>query len=81
MARAMPLSNPNVPTGISAFPRGTPSPFIPRSTSLAFHPMEMLYGVGGPDGTGQYPYFTSLVFVTNFICSLLTVRIMGCKFT
>jgi len=56
MSHSVSLSNFSVPTGISSFPQsarggGVPSPFIPRSTSLAFHPLEMLYGVGGPDGT------------------------------
>jgi len=65
LSRSTPLSNFNIPTGLSVFPQaarggGGPSPFIPRWTSLVFHPMEMLYGIGGPDGT---------------------VRIMGCKFT
>lgn len=47
------LSTVNVPTGLTAMPtRGYPSRFIPRSNSLAFHPMEMLYGVGSSDGTG-----------------------------
>ncbi|KAJ7511862.1 hypothetical protein B0H11DRAFT_2268846 [Mycena galericulata] len=40
-----------VPTGLTVPPsRGLLSPFIPRTSSLAFHPTEMLYGVGGPDG-------------------------------
>lgn len=47
------LSTVNVPTGLAAMPtRGYPSRVIPRSNSLAFHPMEMLYGVGSSDGTG-----------------------------
>ncbi|KAI9513093.1 hypothetical protein F5148DRAFT_1273335 [Russula earlei] len=38
-------------TGLTASPtRGFPSQSIPRSSSLAFHPTEMLYGVGSPDG-------------------------------
>lgn len=58
LSRATPLSNFTVPSGISGLPHcaqggGGPSPYIPRLTSLAFHPMEMLYGVGGPDGTGK----------------------------
>ena len=49
-----PLSTTNIPTGLSTFPfRGLPSPFIPRYTSLVFHPTEMLYALGGPDGTGK----------------------------
>jgi len=56
LSRATPLSAFNVPSGINGFPQcaqggGGPSPYVPRLTSLAFHPMEMLYGVGGPDGT------------------------------
>jgi len=54
--RSVPLSSFSVPTGIGSVPHysrsgGGPSPYIPRGTSLVFHPMEMLYGVGGPDGT------------------------------
>ncbi|KAJ6541734.1 hypothetical protein B0H19DRAFT_1174442 [Mycena capillaripes] len=46
------LSSFGVTTGLTApLPRGLLSSFIPRSTSLAFHPLEMLYGVGEPDGT------------------------------
>lgn len=41
----------NLTTGLSSLPsRSGPSPFIPRSNSLAFHPTEMLYGIGTPDG-------------------------------
>ncbi|KAF8808186.1 hypothetical protein BYT27DRAFT_6605724 [Phlegmacium glaucopus] len=47
-----PLSAFNVPTGLSTYPiRGLPSPFIPRHNSLVFHPTEMLYALGAPDGT------------------------------
>ncbi|EGO19096.1 hypothetical protein SERLADRAFT_454001 [Serpula lacrymans var. lacrymans S7.9] len=46
-----PLSMLQLPTGLTSYnPRG-PSPFIPRSTSLTFHPMEMLYAAGEPDGS------------------------------
>lgn len=83
VTRPAPLSNFNIPTGISAFPNsarggGGPSPYIPRSTSLAFHPMEMLYGVGGPDGTGECP--CSNLSRYPYVSFLLLVRIMGCKF-
>jgi regulator-associated protein of mTOR len=55
----LPLSSFNIPTGISSFSStsargGMPSPYIPRSTSMVFHPLEMLFGVGGPDGTGEF---------------------------
>ena len=44
----------NLTTGLSSLPsRSGPSPFIPRSNSLAFHPTEMLYGIGTPDGNGM----------------------------
>ena len=43
----------NVHTGVTSPPRDYPSPSIPRHGSLVFHPTEMLYGVGGPDGTGE----------------------------
>jgi len=45
------LSRMNIPTGVTSPPRDYPSPSIPRHGSLVFHPTEMLYGVGGPDGT------------------------------
>ncbi|KAF8167286.1 hypothetical protein B0H34DRAFT_792028 [Crassisporium funariophilum] len=52
LAKATALSGFNVSTGLSMFPvRGLPSPFIPRYSSLVFHPEEMVYAVGGPDGT------------------------------
>ncbi|KAF5352352.1 hypothetical protein D9756_006183 [Leucocoprinus leucothites] len=47
-----PLSSFHRPTGLSMAPlRTLPSPFIPRLGSLVFHPKEMLYGLGQPDGT------------------------------
>ncbi|RDB29372.1 Target of rapamycin complex 1 subunit mip1 [Hypsizygus marmoreus] len=46
------LSAFSVSTGLSVPPsRALPSPFIPRSSSLVFHPTEMLYGLGEPDGS------------------------------
>ncbi|KAF8971831.1 hypothetical protein BDZ97DRAFT_1785365 [Flammula alnicola] len=45
------LSSFNISTGLSTPPvRGLPSPFIPRSSSFAFHPTQMLFATGGPDG-------------------------------
>ncbi|KAI0042582.1 hypothetical protein FA95DRAFT_1564189 [Auriscalpium vulgare] len=39
-------------TGLTTSPtRGLPSQYIPRSSTLVFHPTEMLYGTGSPDGT------------------------------
>jgi hypothetical protein len=59
------LSTSNIPTGLPAFPfRGVPSPFIPRHSSLVFHPTEMLYALGGPDGTGKS---TSSSFLLVFV--------------
>ncbi|KIJ66511.1 hypothetical protein HYDPIDRAFT_109558 [Hydnomerulius pinastri MD-312] len=46
-----PLSTLNLTTGLSVYPPRSPSPYIQRSTSFAFHPMEMLYAVGQPDGS------------------------------
>ncbi|TEB32325.1 hypothetical protein FA13DRAFT_1662659 [Coprinellus micaceus] len=47
-----PLSYSDLVTGLGAYPiRPLPSSSIPRSSSLAFHPTEMLYGVGLPDGS------------------------------
>jgi hypothetical protein len=57
-----PLSITNIPTGLPNFPfRGPPSSFIPRHASLVFHPTEMLYAVGGPDGTGKSTFFQPLL--------------------
>ena len=56
-----PLSTTNIPTGLSNFPfRGAPSPLTPRHSSLVFHPTEMLYALGGPDGTGKSTFFLAL---------------------
>ncbi|KAK0233895.1 raptor N-terminal caspase like domain-containing protein [Armillaria fumosa] len=45
-------SSVSVPTGhVLQPPRVPASPFSHRLTSLVFHPTEMLYGVGEPDGT------------------------------
>ncbi|KAI0321261.1 hypothetical protein OF83DRAFT_1100511 [Amylostereum chailletii] len=52
IARSTVLSSTDTGTGLSSAPsRAWPSQYIPRSSSLVFHPMEMLYGVGSPDGT------------------------------
>ncbi|KAJ7292684.1 hypothetical protein C8J57DRAFT_1160952 [Mycena rebaudengoi] len=52
LKRNVTMSSFTVSTGLLAQPsRALLSPFIPRSSSLAFHPTEMLYGVGEPDGT------------------------------
>ncbi|KAI0307654.1 hypothetical protein B0F90DRAFT_1621839 [Multifurca ochricompacta] len=49
------LSTASMNTGLTTSPtRGFPSQYIPRSSSIIFHPTEMLYGVGSPDGTGMY---------------------------
>ncbi|KAF9235142.1 raptor N-terminal caspase like domain-containing protein [Melanogaster broomeanus] len=45
------LSMLNLPTGLSVCPSRPPSAYIPRLTSLAFHPTEMLCAVGQPDGS------------------------------
>lgn len=53
--RGMNLSSATISTGLASFPiRPLPSPSIPRSSSLVFHPIEMLYGIGEPDGTSEY---------------------------
>ncbi|KIK81985.1 hypothetical protein PAXRUDRAFT_832495 [Paxillus rubicundulus Ve08.2h10] len=38
-------------TGLSVYSSRPPSPYIPRSTAFAFHPLEMLYAIGQPDGS------------------------------
>ncbi|KAH9486204.1 Target of rapamycin complex 1 subunit mip1 [Psilocybe cubensis] len=49
--KTSPLCTLNVGTGLTTPPvRGLPSPFFPRASSLVFHPTEMLYATGGPDG-------------------------------
>ncbi|KAF8131557.1 hypothetical protein EV363DRAFT_1398647 [Boletus edulis] len=45
------LTTLNLPTGLSVYPTRPPSPYIPRFTSLTFHPMEMLCAIGQPDGS------------------------------
>lgn len=58
LVQSEPLSISDIRTGLSTFPiRGVPSPFIPRHSSLVFHPTEMLYALGGPDGTGKLSVF------------------------
>jgi hypothetical protein len=54
--RLTPLSSFNVQTGLLYAPnsRALPSRYIPRSSSFVFHPTEMLYGMGEPDGTGEF---------------------------
>ncbi|KAF7302526.1 WD-REPEATS-REGION domain-containing protein [Mycena chlorophos] len=46
------ITSVNLASGMGFPPaRAFPSPYIPRMSALKFHPMEMLYGVGEPDGT------------------------------
>ena len=53
ISRSMTLSTASMTTGLTTSPtRGFPSHYIPRSSSIIFHPTEMLYGVGSPDGAG-----------------------------
>ncbi|PFH49822.1 hypothetical protein AMATHDRAFT_178237 [Amanita thiersii Skay4041] len=53
LSRLTPLSSFNVSTGLLYAPitRALPSPYIPRTSSFVFHPTEMLYCMGEPDGT------------------------------
>ncbi|KAH0591317.1 hypothetical protein H2248_001400 [Termitomyces sp. 'cryptogamus'] len=52
LSRNKNLSDHTTATGLSSPPsRALPSTFIPRLSSLVFHPTEMLYGIGEPDGT------------------------------
>ena len=46
-------------------PREPVSPFIPRTSTLAFHPKEMIYAVGNLDGIGRSCFFFSLVDTQN----------------
>ena len=63
------LSTPNISTGLTTHPaRALPSPFIPRLSSLVFHPTEMLYGVGEPDGTSK-SLSPILGIITDFLSS------------
>ncbi|KIY50498.1 hypothetical protein FISHEDRAFT_39035, partial [Fistulina hepatica ATCC 64428] len=50
------LSNFTVPTGLATQSpsRAHPVSYAPRWSSLVFHPKSMLYGLGSPDGTGEY---------------------------
>lgn len=45
------LSSMMLPTGLAVYSPRPPSPYIPRYTSFAFHPLEMMYAIGQPDGT------------------------------
>lgn len=81
LTRSIPLSSCNIATGLSMHPaRGPPSLFIPRSTSLAFHPTEMLYGVGEPDGSGKrYLYDSNTRFhSTGFKLGLWAANLSSC---
>jgi hypothetical protein len=61
-------------TGLTTSPtRGLPSQYIPRSGSLVFHPTEMLYGVGSPDGTGT----CSMLNEEKVTQEVVVVRIYG----
>jgi hypothetical protein len=63
-------------TGLTTSPTGgLPSQFIPRSSSIIFHPTEMLYGVGSLDGTGTYSIFRD----NNLFREDMIVRIYGSK--
>ncbi len=59
-------------------PRDPISPFIPRTSSLAFHPREMVYAVGSLDGSGKLLRANSECIHAK-ILSLPIVRVMGCK--
>lgn len=59
-----PLSSFHTQTGLGMAPlRSLPSPFIPRLSSLCFHPKEMLYGLGQPDGTSKCSIYLSIVWI------------------
>ena len=68
-----PLTTLALPTGLTTH-RSPPSPYVPRSTSLVFHPTEMKFGVGAPDGSGETPAILDID-----VAHLFLVRIMGCK--
>lgn len=58
-------------------PRDSTTPFTPRTSSLAFHPREMVYAVGSWDGTGAFA-LPFLIKRQQLTASVL-VRITGCK--
>uniref|UniRef100_D8PM15 Raptor N-terminal CASPase-like domain-containing protein n=1 Tax=Schizophyllum commune (strain H4-8 / FGSC 9210) TaxID=578458 RepID=D8PM15_SCHCM len=61
------LSSFMLPTGLGTSPTRTFStPYMPRWTSLAFHPKEMLYAIGAPDGNCTWSSYTSLRPSANF---------------
>lgn len=70
-----PLSDWSIPTGIAGVPRALPSPYIPRYSSLAFHPIELLYGVGLPDGTRRH----SCSVISANANAYIVVRVLGCR--
>jgi hypothetical protein len=51
------LSRVNIPTGLQSTPLRVYSPYTPRVSAFSFHPTEMLYGVGVPDGTSEWLYY------------------------
>lgn len=53
-------------------PRDALSPFIIRSSSLTFHPREMVYAVGSLDGSGMCP------FAATRDCELIPTRFSAC---
>jgi hypothetical protein len=75
-----PLSTLSLPTGLNAYPSRQPTPYIPRHTSFAFHPMEMLYAVGQPDGSGVLHLLLNTRKPANHSSHCL-VKITGCKLT
>lgn len=49
-----PLSTSTLATGLTGQSvKSMPSPYVPRMNSVVFHPLEMLYAAGEPDGSGK----------------------------
>jgi hypothetical protein len=55
--RLEPLSDLTIDTGLTAPPtKPWPSRWAARSSSLVFHPTEMLYALGQPNGAGEFDW-------------------------
>ncbi|KAI0931160.1 hypothetical protein AcV5_005293 [Taiwanofungus camphoratus] len=71
-----PLSTPTISLTVPP-PRDPLSPFAARSSSLSFHPREMVYALGMWDGSGELLFLLCNAYDNLSLTPL--VRVMGCK--
>jgi hypothetical protein len=77
--RVEPLAELTVGTGLTAPPaKPWPSRWAPRASSLAFHPTEMLYTLGQPNGSRAY---LACCVCGGTEADAQAVRIFGCDLT